>query len=338
MGFYIYCSLYIPSTFVPLPTSTNVIFCRSWRELSRTDDSNLHFYTTIMAGIVNGPLSLFRKSDSSKPLHARWGDVSISVPTDGSWNQYDNPHRPVTERQAYGPGYVPDCSPQDRNPRPLKDDDPDDDNRSVSSVASTASRRNSLSLGALRPGRLSVRLASRPKHLRGETASERDAQRAEQRRTEFAYRPIQQDYTSEVVEKSSQSSNRFKYIPTNGRYLEGSSSRSAAPRSQSVSSYRTSYSRRESLAESTDERDVGYERDRFQSQTPMARGGAYVKDDRRSLRSSLGDSSDSSSSRRNVGLPPRRNTSPFVAADRRRASSVKPMTLAMVPDPDELYE
>ena len=137
---------------------------------------------------------------------------------------------------------------------------------------------------------------------------------------------------------SSQSGNRFKYIPTNGRYLEGSSSRSAAPRSQSVNSYRTSYSGRESLAESIDERDVDYERDRFQSQTPMARGGAYVEDDRRSLRSSLGDSSDSSSSRRNVGLPPRRNTSPFVAADRRRASSVKPMTLAMVPDPDELYE
>jgi hypothetical protein len=70
----------------------------------------------------------------------------------------------------------------------------------------------------------------------------------------------------------------------------------------------------------------------------MSRGGAYVEDDRRSLRSSLGDSSDSSSSRRNVGLPPRRNTSPFVAADRRRASSVKPMIVAMVPDPDELYE
>jgi hypothetical protein len=264
--------------------------------------------------------------------------VSISVPTDGSWNQYDNPHRPVTERQAYGPGYVPDCSPHDRNPRPLKDDDPDDDARSVSSVASTVSRRNSLSLGALRPGRLSVRLASRPKQLRGETASERDARRAEQKRTEFAYRPIQQDYTSEVVEKSSQSSNRFKYIPTNDRYLDGSSSRSGAPRSQSVSSYSTSYARRESLAESIDERDAGYDRDRFQSQTPMSRGGAYVEDDRRSLRSSLGDSSDSSSSRRNVGLPPRRNTSPFVAADRRRASSVKPMIVAMVPDPDELYE
>ncbi|KAJ5308939.1 hypothetical protein PENANT_c020G06001 [Penicillium antarcticum] len=289
-----------------------------------------------MAGIVNGPLSLFRKSDSTKPLHARWGDVAISVPTDGSWNQYDNPHRPVTERQPYGPGYVPDCSPQDRNPRPVRDDDPEDDAHSVSSLASTVSRRNSLSLGALRPGRLSARLSSRPKHLRGETASERAAQREEQKRAEFAYRPIQQDYTSEVVEKSS--SNRFKYIPTNGRYLEGSSSRSGAPRSQSVSSYRTSYSRRESLAESIDEGDDGYERERFQSQTPMARGSAYIEDDRRSLRSSLGDSSDSSSGRRNIGLPPRRNTSPFVAADRRRASSAKPMTLAMVPDPDELYE
>ncbi|KAJ5757956.1 uncharacterized protein N7511_006650 [Penicillium nucicola] len=289
-----------------------------------------------MAGIVNSPLSLFRKPDSSKPLHARWGDVSISVPTDGSWNQYDNPHRPVTETQAYGPGYVPDCSPQDRNPRPGKEDDPDDDTRSVSSIESTVSRRKSLSLGALRPGRLSVRLASRPKHLRGETASERDTQRAEQKRTEFAYKPIQHDYTSEVVEQSA--NNRFKYIPTQGRYLEGSSSRSGAPRSQSVSSYRTSYSRRESLAESISERDDSYERDYVPSQHQMARGSAYIEDDRRSLRSSLGDSSDSSSGRRNIGLPPRRNTSPFVAADRRRMSSAKPMTLAMVPDPDEIYE
>ncbi|OQE30809.1 hypothetical protein PENFLA_c002G04816 [Penicillium flavigenum] len=287
-----------------------------------------------MAGIVNRPLSLFRKSDSPKPLHARWGDVSISVPTDGSWNQYDNPHRPAKERSAYGPGYVPGCSPQDPTPRPLNEEDPEDDARSVCSAASTSSRRSSLSLGSLRPGRLSVRLASRPKQLRGETQIERDAHRSEQKRNEFAYRPIQQDYTSEVIEKTTQPSNRFKYIPTNGRYLQPGSQ---TPRSQSVNSPRSPHSRRGSLSESSDRRYSGRDRDHY---TPAVRESTYYEEDRRSLHSSsFRDSADSSSSRRNYGLPPRRRTSPFVPADSKRASSIsKPVTLAMVPDPDDLYE
>ncbi|CAG7964606.1 unnamed protein product [Penicillium nalgiovense] len=284
-----------------------------------------------MAGIVNRPLSLFRKSDSPKPLHARWGDVSISVPTDGSWNQYDNPHRPVKERSAYGPGYVPGCSPQDPTPHPVNEEDPEDDARSVCSAASTSSRRSSLSLGSLRPGRLSMRLASRPKPLRGESQIERD--RSEQKRNEFAYRPIQQDYTSEVIEKTTQPSNRFKYIPTNGRYLQPGSQ---TPRSQSVSSPRSPHSRRGSLSVSSDWGHSGRDRDHY---TPAVRGSTYYEDDRRSLHSSnLRDSSDSSSSR-NYGLTPRRRTSPFVPADSKRASSIsKRMTLAMVPDPDDLYE
>lgn len=281
-----------------------------------------------MAGIVNGPLSLFRKPDSTRPLHARWGDVSISVPTDGSWNQYDNPHRPVKEKSAYGPGYVPDCSPQDRTPRPVKEDDPDEDARSICSEASTTSRRSSLSLAGLRPGRLSVRLASRPRHLRGESQSERDAHPPEQKRTEFEYKPIQPDYTSEVVEKSNHPNNRFKYIPTSERYLGDSGAR--APRSQSVH-----LPRRGSLPESVDRRDRSRDRDCYTSATQVC---TCHDDDRRSIHSSLGDSSDSSSSRRNYAAPPRRRTSPFVAADRQRASISKPMTLAMVPDPDELYE
>ncbi|KGO75663.1 hypothetical protein PITC_030150 [Penicillium italicum] len=290
-----------------------------------------------MAGIVNGPFSLFRKSDSPKPLHARWGDVSISVPTDGSWNQYDNPHRPVKERSAYGPGYVPDCSPQDRrSPRPVKgEEDPNDDARSVCSEASTVSRRSSLSLKSLRPGRLSVRLASRPKQLRGESQTERDTRRSEQMRNEFAYRPIHQDYTSEVVGNSTQPGNRFKYIPTNGRYLQ--SSGAETPRSQSVNSHRSPNSRRGSLSESSEQRYSGRDRDHY---TPAVRGSTYHEDESRSLHStSFRDSSDSSCSRRNYGLPPRRRTSPFVAADSERASSMsKPMTMAMVPDPDDLYD
>ncbi|KAJ6180564.1 hypothetical protein N7519_011025 [Penicillium mononematosum] len=256
------------------------------------------------------------------------GDVSISVPTDGSWSQYDNPHRPVKEISAYGPGYVPGCSPQDPTPRPLNEEDPEDDARSVCSAASTSSRRSSLSLGSLRPGRLSVRLASRPKQLRGETQIERDAHRSEQKRNEFAYRPIQQDYTSEVIEKTTQPSNRFRYIPTNGRLRAAIlSTRPAAP------------TRGAAPCPSLSDRRYSGGRDRDQY-TPAIRGSTYYEEDRHSLHSSsFRDSSDSSSSRWNYGLPPRRRTSPFVPADSKRASSIsKPMTLAMVPDPDDLYE
>lgn len=278
-----------------------------------------------MAGIVNGPLSIFRKTDSPKPLHARWGDVSISVPTDGSWNQYDNPHRPVKERSAYGPGYVPDTSPQDRTPRPLKEEADDDDTRSVCSTSSTASRRSSLSLSGLKPSRLSVRLASRPKASGSESRTGRDARYSNQSRTDFAYRPIHQDYTSEVTETPKHGSNRFKYIPTSGRYLQDSGA--LPPRSQSVSSHHSAHSYRDSYAESIDENrfDRGY--------GPSSRFSTYEDD--RGLHPSFAEGSDGS--RRNYGLPPRRRTSPFVPADRNRAS-LKPATMAMVPDPDELYE
>ncbi|CAG8227334.1 unnamed protein product [Penicillium salamii] len=277
-----------------------------------------------MAGIVNGPLSIFRKSDSPKPLHARWGDVSISVPTDGSWNQYDNPHRPVKERSSYGPGYVPDTSPQDRTPRPFKEE-ADDDDASVCSTSSTASRRSSLSLSGLKPGRLSVRLASRPKH-QSDYRTDKDARHSNQSRNDFAYRPIHQDYTSEVTEKPKQPSNRFKYIPTSGRYLQDSGA--LPPRSQSVSSHR-SHSYRDSYAESVDE-------DHFDRGYGSSTRFSTHEDNRLSFRDSIGDVSDGS--RRNYGLPPRRRTSPFVSADRNRASTLKPVTMAMVPDPDELYD
>ncbi|KAJ5503391.1 hypothetical protein N7463_006265 [Penicillium fimorum] len=290
-----------------------------------------------MEGIVNRRLSLFRKSDSTKPLHTRWGDVSISVPTDGSWNQYDNPHLPVKERPSYGPGYVPDCSPQDRNPHPVKEDDQDDDDKSVCSEVSTSSRRSSSSFGGLRPGRISVRLPSRPKQPRGESQIERDAQRSEQKRNDFAYRPIQQDYTSELVENTTHPSHRFKYIPTNGRYLE--SSGAETPRSRSVSSPRSPHWRRSSVPESSDRRYSGRGRNR-DHYTPNVRVSTYHEDDRRSslYSTSIGDISDSSGSPRNYGPPPRRRTSPFVAADRRASTISRPLTMVMVPDPDNLYE
>ncbi|KAJ5564996.1 hypothetical protein N7513_001238 [Penicillium frequentans] len=267
-----------------------------------------------MSGIVNKPLAMFRRPDSPRPLHARWGDVAISVPTEGSWNQYNNPHRPAQEeRQTYGPGFVPQDRPSSRTDGSYKKNHHQEDSMGRPSRSSTHnSRRNSLSIGTLRTGRLSVRLASRPKHLRGESQPERDTHQQEAQRTDFAYKPIRQDYLAKATEKSKQADTTpFKYIPTNGRYLEEIPA--AAPPSH----------RRDSLAESLDER--------------LSRRGSHQEDDRRSLHSSLGDSSDSSSSRRNYDMP-RRGTSPFVPADRRRGSLMRPMTLAMVPDPEDLYE
>jgi hypothetical protein len=145
---------------------------------------------------------------------------------------------------------------------------------------------------------------------------------------DFAYRPIKQDYTSEVVEHTTQPTNRFKYVPTSGRYMADSSS---TPRSQSISIHRNSHSLRDSYAESSD----GSDRGRGREFAPNVRLSTY-EDDRRSHRSSTWDSFDYS--QQNFGLPPRRRTSPFVPADRKRASTLKPLTMAMVPDPDELYE
>ncbi|KAJ6017815.1 hypothetical protein N7451_001194 [Penicillium sp. IBT 35674x] len=278
-----------------------------------------------MSGIVNKPLAMFRRPESPRPLHARWGDVAISVPTEGSWNQYNNPHRPAQEgRQTYGPGFVPHDLPSSRTDTSYKKNDHQEDSMSRPPRSSAhIPRRNSLSIGALRTGRLSVRLASRPKHLRGESQPERDVHQQEAQQTDFAYKPIRQDYLVEATEISKPAGTTpFKYIPTNGRYLEEIPA-AAPPRSQSAMSQRSSYSRRDSLAESLDER--------------LSRRDSHQEDDRRSLHSSLGDSSDSSSSRRNYDLP-RRGTSPFVAADRRRNSLMRPMTLAMVPDPEDLYE
>lgn len=285
-----------------------------------------------MAGIVNKPLSMFRRPESPKPLHSRWGDVDISVPTDGSWNQYNNPHRRAARKQSYGPGFVPD-DPSTRKPPPAKEES-NASGRSTPTESTSISRQNSLSLGALRPGRLSVRLASRPKQLRDELSTETTPSQPEQRTSGYAYKPIQQNYTADVTDKPSRTSGtQYRYIPTTGRYPEDTP---ISPRSQSARSHRSSRARRDSFTDSIESHERSHES--MQPRQASLRRDSYMEEDRRSLRSSLGGSSDSSSRRLSYGLPPRRRASTFVAPDRKRASSLKPMTLAMVPDPEDLYE
>ena len=101
-----------------------------------------------------------------------------------------------------------------------------------------------------------------------------------------------------------------------------------APRGQSSSSHRSFQSSREPYAESMN--GDRYSRD----PRPTVRVSSY-DDEHREMRSNAVDGSEYS--RRSGGLPSRRKTAPFVPADRKRASS-KPLTMAMVPDPDDLYD
>ena len=64
----------------------------------------------IMTAIIR---KLRRKRKLSSELHSRWGDVSITYPTEGSWSQWDQPSSinmnvaaelVIREQQNVGPG------------------------------------------------------------------------------------------------------------------------------------------------------------------------------------------------------------------------------------------
>jgi len=178
---------------------------------------------TTMASIVPNPLNRFRKHDCHKPLHARWGDVSITAPTEGSWCQYDNPHKSAQRYLGYGPGSVPDGFR--RTPiSPARNfaDEYEDNVEAPKAEHNTSPRR----MSTLNPRRLSMRL-SRTKSPDGKQQQQRPR---DLDRTDFAYKPIKQDYSTEVVEVANRRESRFRYIPASPRYLE------ELERSQSVSS------------------------------------------------------------------------------------------------------
>ncbi|KAL2002990.1 hypothetical protein VTN02DRAFT_5297 [Thermoascus thermophilus] len=136
-----------------------------------------------MARIItlNGPLGLnqiFRKRDAPRaPFHARWGDVAITVPTEGSWCQFDQPHRRPHQtgrrgggRQQsnvdddYGPGEDYRCSRFSEDQTEEEDDDGfadavvlttiDYENAvTTAGAASSGKRPPSLSIPILKPRR-----------------------------------------------------------------------------------------------------------------------------------------------------------------------------------------
>ncbi|OOF97974.1 hypothetical protein ASPCADRAFT_205241 [Aspergillus carbonarius ITEM 5010] len=160
-----------------------------------------------MASLVNGPLGRFRKHGTPKPLHERWGDVGITVPTEGSWNQLDNPHRSSDRRPIH------DISSRRHRDQAIVATE--DDRR--------ASQSSSFSVKALNPRRLSMRISQRAKQT-SDCPKENDRHtKAERRVSQFSYRPIQQDYPTEMAEKTarqSQHAPRFRYIPTGPGYPE----------------------------------------------------------------------------------------------------------------------
>lgn len=144
-----------------------------------------------MTSIVSNPLSIFRRQKRKKvqePLHARWGDVSISAPTDGAWTQFEKPQGPGNA--AYGPGFVPDCDDVCFHPSESEDE--------ATLHNSRKSRANPRQLPRiLTPSRLPRRILQ-----------------VGQKKPTFAYKPISQDYSHEISEKASHvTAPRVRYIP-----------------------------------------------------------------------------------------------------------------------------
>ncbi|GIK03523.1 hypothetical protein Aspvir_007595 [Aspergillus viridinutans] len=204
-----------------------------------------------MANIVTRPLGIFRKHDSSKPqsqqqsrsLHTRWGDAAISAPTDGSWTQYttSTPHQSSSSTR------------RSKSKSKNKDKSMDKPAYEVEYVPRTHQLIESRPSSTLTPTslsrRLSIRLAPRSKSSRLDCDTT-ERQPLVERRAQFAYKPIRQDYPSEVAEKTaaapritvnsldkrpsspspassleptpspSPSSSRFRYIPAYPRYEE----------------------------------------------------------------------------------------------------------------------
>jgi hypothetical protein len=292
---------------------------------------------TKMANIVTRPLSIFRKHDSPKPqgqlpshsLHTRWGDAAISAPTDGSWTQHSTstPHQSSSTRRSQStyssrsksknknkpmdkPAYEVEYAPhthQHTEPRPSSTLTPSSASTSTSPSTSTSFSR-----------RLSMRLSPRSKSRLDSDTSER--QPLVERRAQFAYRPIQQDYLSEVVEKTAAPS----AITVNRR-----DEASASPSPASSASLSPSPS---SPASSRFRYIPAYPR--YEEEFARSRlSRAYSVSSRDSFRAGDDETWDEEI---NSGSCSRSDSSASASAAKKRVSA-KRMTMTMVPDAEEIY-
>ncbi|KAJ9374876.1 hypothetical protein DTO282E5_431 [Paecilomyces variotii] len=149
-----------------------------------------------MASIVNA----FRKQKPQRaPLHARWGDVGITVPTEGSWSQFDNPHKASHERAGYGPGFVPDCN--DEN-------DPNLINQPSSKKSTT--KRHQLSIPLSRMRSITRRKDQETKRSNGTS------------KARFSYKPIDPDHMVELAMEYGDGTEipPILYVPPSKAYYE----------------------------------------------------------------------------------------------------------------------
>ncbi|KAL5359135.1 hypothetical protein BJX96DRAFT_147844 [Aspergillus floccosus] len=288
-----------------------------------------------MASIVNRPLNRFRKTDHQRPFHERWGDLAISAPTDGSWNQLDASDGAVSCRRHSRHGSIPETNSSRGSY--ASDDYDDDEALCLTDNSPVHSRQNSFSVRTLDPRRLSMRLTPRPKTPADVTNDKKERLSSQrERRTDFAYKPIRQDYPSEVAEKMARqnphSSSGFRYIPANPEY----SGQSEA----AVSCHRYTSTGRASPVNGVvglPERGAR-QRPHYRELVPDGmRSRSLPRDDThaRSVASCRLEHHGELDSGQRAGSVGVRNASS--SKGRKAARSSRYLTMTMVPDPEDIY-
>ncbi|OGM47065.1 hypothetical protein ABOM_003633 [Aspergillus bombycis] len=269
-----------------------------------------------MASIVPRPLNRLRKTDTYKPLHERFGDVSISAPTEGSWNQLESPRQ--SSHRGYGHslarGNSTRTSWENYDTASAPDNTP-------------PSRQNSFSMSTLNPRRLSMRLAPRSRHST-EDPSEKEHLHHSDRRTEFAYKPIHQDYSTEVAEKAASrahDSPRFRYIPADTR----AAAVSTGSRRYSTSSQHSMQSNHAGIEERDSRPRQHYRDSHYEDKYDH-----YVEPHERSHRSSRTGCRTSGEYSEWAMAAQMNATS---SLEKKRLRAARRMTMTMVPDADDIY-
>lgn len=320
-----------------------------------------------MPDTSNKPLNPFRKQNTpstpSNHLHSRWGDVSISVPTEGSWSQYDTSHHLTRHKNDHSSGYASEQNShpaRHRHPHPHPQSDDEDGCESTASTSTdttstSSSRRNSILLNTLNPARhisMRRRLSSRPhpphRHTQSHSNSHSPAPSETQledildenehliteKQNDFAYRPIRRDYPSEVAESRQSQTNR-----SHGHGQSQSQSQRQNPlyRTNTNTSTRFRYIPA-SASGSRYREEFGEIPPRSQSACSGS-GSSRSRESRYSLSSSSGISDglryeheQGRSRSKGSGSGPERGEK------RLSFASSKFLTTAMVPDPDDLYD
>lgn len=205
-----------------------------------------------MASLISSSLDLLRRQKTKKQphLHARWGDVQISVPTEGAWTQFKNPHK--RESMEYGPGFVPGLDTLTK----IQDENDDDDyppeyvekitvadeqlettsltRSSTSSSFSTSSSsvepspNLSTISGTFNPTRVPQVLSpsnSIQSTLDGKKKSIPEAKKLDSPSSQvstvssFEYKPVRPNYARELAQKVQQErAPRFRYVPASENF------------------------------------------------------------------------------------------------------------------------